>query len=83
MRGCGAFVIKLSVVGGLSRAARLCRLAKLAGAKPVISSAFESGVGLAHASILASVFCVQGVNVRAQIYTGVGLHVAFNFAPLP
>lgn len=53
-------MIKLSVVGGLRRAARLCRLARRLNAKPVLSSAFESGVGLAHASFLASCFADEG-----------------------
>lgn len=53
-------MIKVSVVGGLRRSARLCRLAGRLGAKAVLSSAFESGVGLAHASILASCFATHG-----------------------
>ncbi|CAM9931191.1 unnamed protein product [Hapterophycus canaliculatus] len=61
LKGCAAFVLKVSVVGGLSRTAKLCRLARRLGAKAVLSSAFESGVGLAHASILASCFATQGV----------------------
>ncbi|CAN0494642.1 unnamed protein product, partial [Laminaria digitata] len=58
--GCAAFVIKVAVVGGLSRSAKLCRLARRLGSTPVLSSAFESGVGLAHASILASCFSPEG-----------------------
>ena len=37
MKGCRAFVIKLSVVGGLARAVRLCHLSKRVGATPVLS----------------------------------------------
>lgn len=60
LKGCAAFVIKLSVVGGLSRSAKLCRLARRLGAEVVLSSAFESGVGLAHAAIFASCFATEG-----------------------
>ncbi|CAN0099168.1 unnamed protein product [Scytosiphon promiscuus] len=69
LRGCAAFVLKASVVGGLSRTARLCRLARRLGAKAVLSSAFESGVGLAHASILASCFATQGVAHGLSTYS--------------
>lgn len=60
LKGCRAFVIKVSVVGGLRRAAQLCLLAKSLGAKAVLSSAFEAGVGLAHASVLAAVYTDDG-----------------------
>ncbi|CAN0479798.1 unnamed protein product, partial [Ectocarpus sp. 8 AP-2014] len=60
LEGCAAFVVKVSVVGGLSRSARLCGLARRLGAEAVLSSAFETGVGLAHASILASCFTTPG-----------------------
>lgn len=60
LEGCAAFVVKVSVVGGLSRSARLCGLARRLGAEAVLSSAFETGVGLAHASILASCFTNPG-----------------------
>lgn len=60
-------MIKISVAGGLGRAMRLCRLAQRLGAKAVLSSAFESGVGLAHAAILASVFAVEGAERKVAL----------------
>ncbi|CAM9873434.1 unnamed protein product [Choristocarpus tenellus] len=62
LRGCAAFVIKPSILGSMEKSARLCRrAAAAAGVKAVLSSVFESGVGLAHASIFASVFADKGV----------------------
>lgn len=46
MRGLKAFVIKPSVIGGFGRSMKLVRYAKARRIYPVISSAFESGVGL-------------------------------------
>lgn len=78
LEGCAAFVIKVSVVGGLHRSARLCRLARKLGAKAVLSSVFESGVGLAHASILASCFATQGKQSMC-IALNSGFRTAFFF----
>ncbi|CAM9240080.1 unnamed protein product [Ectocarpus sp. 6 AP-2014] len=69
LEGCAAFVVKVSVVGGLSRSARLCGLAQRLGAEAVLSSAFETGVGLAHASILASCFTTPGVAHGLSTYS--------------
>ncbi|CAN0434107.1 unnamed protein product [Ectocarpus sp. 8 AP-2014] len=69
LEGCAAFVVKVSVVGGLSRSARLCGLARRLGAEAVLSSAFETSVGLAHASILASCFTTPGVAHGLSTYS--------------
>jgi isochorismate synthase/2-succinyl-5-enolpyruvyl-6-hydroxy-3-cyclohexene-1-carboxylate synthase/2-succinyl-6-hydroxy-2,4-cyclohexadiene-1-carboxylate synthase/O-succinylbenzoate synthase len=52
--GCVALVIKPAVVGGLERAATLARWARRRGVAAVISSAFESSVGLAALAALAA-----------------------------
>jgi o-succinylbenzoate synthase len=45
--GVGAVIIKPSSAGGLARALEIARIARDNGRKPVISSMFESGVGVA------------------------------------
>jgi isochorismate synthase/2-succinyl-5-enolpyruvyl-6-hydroxy-3-cyclohexene-1-carboxylate synthase/2-succinyl-6-hydroxy-2,4-cyclohexadiene-1-carboxylate synthase/O-succinylbenzoate synthase len=52
--GVAALVIKPSVVGGIEQAATLARWARRRGVAAVISSAFESSVGLASLSALAA-----------------------------
>jgi isochorismate synthase/2-succinyl-5-enolpyruvyl-6-hydroxy-3-cyclohexene-1-carboxylate synthase/2-succinyl-6-hydroxy-2,4-cyclohexadiene-1-carboxylate synthase/O-succinylbenzoate synthase len=52
--GVAALVIKPAVVGGIERAAVLARWARRRGVAAVISSAFESSVGLASLAALAA-----------------------------
>ena len=69
--------MKLSMVGGPSRAACLCRLANGLGVSPVLSSAFESGVGLAHAAIFASCFAAEGKNIIILYHIILPIRVRF------
>jgi O-succinylbenzoate synthase len=47
IRGVKAFVVKPSVIGGFERSMKLIRYAAAHGIYPIISSAFESGLGIA------------------------------------
>ena len=67
-QGLRAIVIKPTLRGGISGALRLARSARHAGATPVISSAFESAVGLRALVELASV--VHDPEVAAGLDTG-------------
>lgn len=48
-----ALVLKPTLVGGIARCLDLARRAEAAGAAVMVSSAFESGIGLRHAAALA------------------------------
>jgi len=63
-----AIVIKPTLCGGLSGALRWTRIAQQAAVTPVISSAFESAVGLRALVELASV--IHGADVAAGLDTG-------------
>ena len=67
-QGLRAIVIKPTLRGGLSGALRWSRIARQAGVTPVISSAFESSVGLRALAELASV--VHDPDVAAGLDTG-------------
>ncbi len=62
-----AAVIKPTLVGGLSRTLRFAKRATLLGMKPVISSAYETGVGTAALAALAA--GVGGEEVPAGLDT--------------
>lgn len=47
-KGVGTLVLKPSMLGGVERTARLIRLAKKSGFRPIISAAFPSPLGLHH-----------------------------------
>ena len=55
--GVSAFVLKPAVLGGFERTLRFIELAKRRRLKAVISSVFESGVGLAALANYAAAFC--------------------------
>lgn len=56
MPGVAAFILKPAVLGGVEKTVRFAQIAKSYGIKPVISSVFESGVGLtALANIAAAI----------------------------
>lgn len=63
-----AWVIKPTLRGGIGAAVNLADAARRAGARPVISSTFESGVGLRTLAQLAAV--VQEVEDAAGLDTG-------------
>lgn len=56
-----AFVIKPTLAGGVSGAIRLAKAARQCGAEPVISAAFESGVGIRALAFLAHALMTPGV----------------------
>lgn len=62
-----AVILKPGVLGGIERARELARRAARTGAKAVVSSAFESGVGLAALANLAAV--LNPVDVPAGLDT--------------
>ena len=53
--GVAAVVLKPSIVGGLEATAAVAKVAMSRGVRPIISSAFESGIGLNACAHLASV----------------------------
>ena len=61
MQGAAAFVIKPTLADGVSGAIRLARAARRCGAEPVISAAFESGVGIRALAHLANALMSPGV----------------------
>ena len=65
--GVTAVVLKPSALGGLLQTSRLAKLARARGANVVISSAFESPVGLLHLAHLATV-----QDPRAEMHHGLG-----------
>lgn len=66
--GAVAWVIKPTLRGGIGATLRLAEAARAAGVRPVISSAFESGVGLRILAQLAAV--VQDADEAAGLDTG-------------
>ena len=61
LTGLAAFVIKPTLSGGVSGTIRLARAARACGAEPVISAAFESGVGIRALAYLANFVMSPGV----------------------
>jgi o-succinylbenzoate synthase len=61
--GVAALVIKPTLRGGLSGALRAARKARCAGATPVVSAAFESGVGIRALVWAAAALGLRGVPV--------------------
>lgn len=64
--GVVAFVLKPAALGGLEKTARFIRLARRRGLQSVLSSVFESGVGLA---ALANVAAARGGDTPAGLDT--------------
>lgn len=58
---CTALVVKPAVVGGLTKISQLVNIAAKSGCTVIISSVFDSGVGLAWSALIASV-CDNVVN---------------------
>ena len=71
-RGVAAFVLKPTVLGGLSVALAWVRRARDLGITPVISGAFECGVGLAALVRLAASAMPAGVAAGLDTYTRLG-----------
>jgi len=63
LRGVAAIVIKPTLYGGISGALKRAATARTVGATPVISAAFESGVGLRALAQLAACVCDSGTAV--------------------
>ena len=61
LKGLSAYVIKPTLCGGLSGAARLARAARQSDAEPVVSAAFESGVGIRALVYLANELMTPGL----------------------
>jgi o-succinylbenzoate synthase len=70
--GVVAFVLKPAVLGGVSRTNRLIDVAEQRGIKPVISSVFESGLGLAYLANCAAALTVIDVPVGLDTYRWLG-----------
>jgi len=83
--GIAAVVLKPSVVGGLERAAALAHAARAQGARAVVSSAFESSVGLAACAALAAMLDAEqasGVEEEGSMLRtahGLGTHEFFEY----
>ena len=66
-RYAGAAVMKPSLLGGISRVLRLAKRASSLGVRPVVSSAYESGVGTA--SLVALAAGIGGGRIPAGLDT--------------
>lgn len=66
--GVVAFVLKPAVLGGVKHLLRLKERAEGLGIRPVISSVFESGVGLAHLAACAAALIAADVPVGLDTY---------------
>lgn len=76
MAGVRALVLKPTVLGGLKVCLELHALASSKGLQTVVSSSFESSVGLAHLAVLASVTCGSGGGVSHTLH-GLSTYDAF------
>ncbi len=69
MPGVAAFILKPAVLGGIEKTMRFARIAKSLGIKPVISSVFESGVGLTALANIAAAINAPDTPVGLGTYT--------------
>lgn len=82
-RFAGAVVIKPSLLGGLSRTMRLADRAVSLGMRPVVSSAYESGMGTAALVALAAGIGDEAVPVGLDTYRRLAGDVIEPRLPLP